>query len=115
TLPLVKSDSLPGLPSPVTSLIVRFRGLVIVLWALIAAVGFTRARHTPELLNVRGGGGHETEAARADRLLATQFDRPFSEFFAVVLESTSPFSEPMAHAALDSIASELRSEPYVRS
>jgi len=111
----VKSDSLPGLPSPVTSLIVRFRGLVIALWAGIAVIGLTRARHTPELLNVRGGGVHETEAARADRLLASQFDRPFSEFFAVVLESTTPFTEAMPRTALDSLTAELRSEPYVRS
>jgi putative drug exporter of the RND superfamily len=111
----MKREATPGIPGRVATLIVRFRWLVLVLWAVFAAIGIARARHTPELLNVRGGADRETEAARADRLLASRFDRPFSEFFAVVLESAEPFTAEFPRAALDSIAAELRNEPYVRS
>jgi RND superfamily putative drug exporter len=111
----MKREAPPGVPVQFASLIVRFRWLVVALWIGFAAIGITQARHTPALLNVRGGADRETEASRADRLLATHFDRPFSEFFAVVLESTVPFTAELPRAALDSIASELRSEPYVRS
>ena len=111
----MKREALPGIPGQVATLIVRFRWLVVLLWVVFGALGIARARHTPELLNVRGGADRETEAARADRLLASRFDRPFSEFFAVVLESAVPFTAELPRAALDSIAAELRNEPYVLS
>jgi RND superfamily putative drug exporter len=111
----MKRDPLPGIPEQAATLVVRFRWLVVLLWAVIGAVGIIRARHTPELLNVRGGADRETEAALADRLLNSRFERPFSEFFAVVLESSTPFTAGLPRAALDSIVAELRAEPYVRA
>ena len=111
----MKREAPPGIGERASSLVVRLRWVVVLLWAVLAAVGITRARHTPELLNVRGGADRETEAARANRLLETRFDRPFSEFFAVVLESAAPFTAGLPRDALDSISSALRKEPYVRS
>lgn len=111
----MRRDPLPGLPEQAAALVVRFRWLVVALWAVVGAAGIVRAKHTPELLNVRGGADRETEAGLADRLLATRFDRPFSEFFAVVLEGPSSFTAGLPSAALDSITADLRAEPYVRS
>src|SRR5437667_2860607 len=104
-----------GIPEQTAALVVRLRWLVVILWTIVGTIGIVRAKRTPELLNVRGGAIHETEAARADRWLATRFERPFSEFFAVVLESHRPFTAAMPRAALDSIIADLRAEPYVRS
>ncbi len=103
------------MPERVAGLIVRFRWVVVALWAVIGAVGLVRAPRTPELLNVRGGADRESEAAAADRLLGSRFARPFSEYFAVALESTAPFTDGLPRAALDSITEELKREPYVRS
>ena len=111
----MKRDPSAGIPEQAAGLIVRSRWLIVALWIIIGAIGIVRARHTPELLTIRGGADRETEAARADRLLATRFNRPFSEFLAVALESTRPFTEGMARSALDSITADLRQEPYVRS
>ena len=99
----------------VAAIIVRSRWIVAALWVVIGAVAVVRAPRTAELLNVRGGADRETEAARADRLLNSRFVRPFSEFFAVALESPAPFTDGAPRAALDSITEELRREPYVRA
>ncbi len=94
---------------------VRLRWLVVVFWAVIGTVGLVRAKHTPELLRIRGAADRETEAARAERMLTTRFDRPFSEFFLVTLEGPRPFTSGMSRAALDTVAEHLASQPYVRS
>jgi|KBSSwiStaDraftv2_1062776.scaffolds.fasta_scaffold04811_7 RND superfamily putative drug exporter len=99
----------------VAAFIVRSRWIVVAIWIVIGAVAVVRAPRTPELLNVRGGADRETEAARADRLLNSRFARPFSEFFAVVIESPAPFTDGVPKAALDSVTEELRREPYVRA
>jgi RND superfamily putative drug exporter len=95
--------------------VVRLRWLVVVFWAIVGAVGLVRAKHTPELLRIRGAADRETEAARADRMLNTRFDRPFSEYFLVTLENPRPFTSGMSRAALDTIADHLAEQPYVRS
>lgn len=94
---------------------VRLRWLVVVFWAIVGTVGLVRAKHTPELLRIRGAADRETEAARADRLLNTRFDRPFSEYFLVTIENPRPFTSGMSRAALDSVAEHLAAQPYVRS
>lgn len=103
------------MPERIANFVVRYRWIIVVVWAVIAVAGVVRAPHTAELLNVRGGADRETEAARADRLLTSRFARPFSEFFAVVMESPAPFTDGAPRAALDSITNELGREPYVRS
>ncbi|NOT07615.1 MAG: MMPL family transporter [Gemmatimonadales bacterium] len=103
------------MPERVANLLVRLRWVIVLLWGVVGAVALVRAPRTPELLKVRGGADRETEASRADSLLRSEFATPFSEFFAVVLESPAPFTEGAPAAALDSIASELGREPYVRS
>jgi RND superfamily putative drug exporter len=95
--------------------IVRFRWPIAALWVVIGAVALVRAPRTPELLSMRGGAANRTEAALADSMLTARFDRPFSEFFAVAMESPAPFTDGLPSAALDSILDEVRREPYVRS
>ena len=95
--------------------LVRSRWVVAALWVVIGAIAVVRAPRTPELLRVRGGSDRETEAARADRLLTSRFERPFSEFFAVALEAPAPFTDGAPREALQSITEELRREPYVRA
>src|SRR6185503_3840592 len=90
--------------------VVRFRWLIVALWTVIGAAGLIRAPGTAELLSVRGGADRETDAARADRLLTSRFARPFSEFFAVAIESPAPFTDGLPAAMLDSITDELKRE-----
>ncbi|MGH7561646.1 MAG: MMPL family transporter [Gemmatimonadales bacterium] len=100
----------------VAGLLVRFRWAIAFAWTVIGGVAALRAPRTPELLNLRGGTGRETESLHADRLLGTRFTRPFNEFFAVAITSPAPFTVAgPARAALDSVTSDLRREPYVRS
>ena len=104
------------MPDRIAGFLVRFRWLVLAVWAVIGVVALVRAPHTPELLSLRGGNDQETEARKADRLLNTRFERPFSEFFAVVLSGPGQFDRPgPARSALDTVTTELAREPYVRS
>ncbi len=103
------------MPERIAALIVRFRWLIVAFWVVVGVAGVVRSPHTAELLSVRGGADRETEAARADRLLNSRFARPFSEFFAVVIESPVPFTDDLPAAMLDSVTEDLRRQPYVRS
>jgi RND superfamily putative drug exporter len=105
----------PDIPDQAAAAVVRLRWLVVLFWAIVGAIGLIQAKHTPELLRIRGAADRETEAARADRMLDTRFDRPFSEFFLVTLESPRPFTTSMSRAVLDTVAEHLTAQPYVRS
>lgn len=94
---------------------VRLRWLIVIFWGIVGAVSLIRAKRAPEFLTIRGGTERETEATRADRMVASRFSRPLSEFFAVTLENPRPFTTGMSRAALDTLAEQLKTEPYVRS
>ncbi len=104
------------MPDRIAGLLVRFRWAILIAWTVIGAVAVVRAPRTPELLSLRGGDDQTGEARQADLLLTSRFSRPFSEFFAVAMQSPVPFSEPgPARAALDTITAELGREPYIRA
>ncbi|HKU59970.1 MAG TPA: hypothetical protein VJQ44_02045, partial [Gemmatimonadales bacterium] len=65
--------------------LVRWRWVVLAVWAAIGAVAAVRAPATPALLNIRGGSARETEASEAEKQLSARFSRPIAEFFAVTL------------------------------
>jgi RND superfamily putative drug exporter len=94
--------------------LVRWRWVVLVVWSVIGAVAAVRAPATPGLLNIRGGSERETEASRTEDLLNARFSRPIGEFFAVTLESRTPFDQPGPHAVLDTLLAAFGREPYVR-
>ncbi|HET8624526.1 MAG TPA: MMPL family transporter [Gemmatimonadales bacterium] len=92
----------------------RWRWVVVAVWAVAGAVAAVQARHTTRLLDVRGGSTRPTEASRADRLLNRRFESPVSEFFAVTLSGPAAFDTPPAKLVLDSLAGRLRALSYVR-
>ncbi|HET9039186.1 MAG TPA: MMPL family transporter [Gemmatimonadales bacterium] len=94
--------------------LVRWRWVVLVVWAVIGAVAAVRAPATPSLLNIRGGSARETEASRTEDLLTRRFSRPIGEFFAVTLESPASFDQPAPRATLDTLLAALGREPYIR-
>ena len=94
--------------------LVRWRWVVVIVWAVIGAVAAVRAPATPALLNIRGGSERATEASRTEDLLTRRFSRPIGEFFAVTLQAPRPFDEPAPRAALDTLLAALGREPYVR-
>ncbi len=94
--------------------LVRWRWVVLAVWAAIGAVAAVRAPATPALLNIRGGSARETEASRAEKLLTARFSRPINEFFAITLEGPGPLDEGPGRVVLDSLLDGLTHEPYVR-
>ncbi|CAN5847889.1 MMPL family transporter [soil metagenome] len=94
--------------------LVRWRWVVLVVWAVIGVVAAVRAPATPGLLNIRGGSARETEASRTERLLNDRFARPIGEFFAVTLEGPSRFDAGPSREVLDSLLAALSRRPYVR-
>jgi hypothetical protein len=94
--------------------LVRWRWVVLVVWSVVGAVAAVRAPATPGLLNIRGGSERETEASRTEDLLTTRFARPIGEFFAVTLESRTPFDHPEPRAVLDTLLAAFDREPYVQ-
>ena len=94
--------------------LVRWRWVVLVVWAVIGAVAAVRAPATPGLLNIRGGSERETEASRSEDLLNSRFSRPIGEFFAVTLESPESFETPGPRMVLDSLLAVAGRQPFVR-
>jgi RND superfamily putative drug exporter len=94
--------------------LVRWRWVVLVVWAVIGAVAAVRAPATPSLLNIRGGSDRETEASRTEDLLTRRFSRPIGEFFAVTFQAPAPLDEPAPRAALDTLLAALDRAPYIR-
>jgi RND superfamily putative drug exporter len=95
--------------------LVRWRWLVIVLWAVVAVIAFVQAPKTSERLALRGGGDEMTEARLADQLLERQFPQPFGEFFAVTLEGPVSFRTGAAKSVLDSLTEAAKRLPFVQN
>ncbi len=98
----------------VTQGLVRWRWLVIAVWAIAGFFALRAAPATPALLNLRGGSNRPTEAGHADSLIRSAFAKPLSEFFAVTIEG--PESRDLGKdtafvAALEGVSRRL---PYVR-
>ena len=83
--------------------LVRWRWVVLVVWAVIGAVAAVRAPATPSLLNIRGGSARQTEASRTEDLLTRRFSRPIGEFFAVTFQAPASLDDPAPRAALDTL------------
>jgi RND superfamily putative drug exporter len=94
--------------------LVRWRWVVLVVWAVIGAVALVRAPATPALLNIRGGSDRETEASLTEDLLNSRFSHPIGEFFAVTLENTESFENPGPRQALDSLLAVVGRQKFVR-
>ncbi|MEO8227134.1 MAG: MMPL family transporter, partial [Gemmatimonadota bacterium] len=99
---------------PIARVLVRWRWVVVVVWAVIGAVAAVRAPHTPEVLNIRGGSNRPNESSAAAAMLASRFSQPVSEFFAITLEGPAPFDSGPARAVLDSLIARIQHQPYVR-
>ena len=98
----------------VTQGLVRWRWLVIAVWAIAGFFALRAAPDTPALLNLRGGSKRPTEAAHADSLIRTAFPKPLSEFFAVTIEGPAPVDTGAAKAFVEALEKTARELPYVR-
>ena len=98
----------------VTQGLVRWRWLVIAVWAIAGFLAIREAPHTPGLLNLRGGSRRPTEAAHADSLIRTAFPKPLSEFFAVTIDGPEPLDSGRAKAFVDALEETAKRLPYVR-
>jgi putative drug exporter of the RND superfamily len=98
----------------ITQGLVRWRWLVIAVWAVAGFFALRAAPETPALLNLRGGSKRPTEAARADSLIRTAFPKPLSEFFAVTIEGPAPLDTGRAQAFVEELEATARGLSYVR-
>lgn len=100
--------------TPLAHAVIRLRWLFLVAWAVVAAVGFSRAPATPGLLHLRGGTERPTEAHLVEERIAERFTSPFQDFFAVVVSGPGSFREGRTKAALDSLTDAIRRADFVR-
>lgn len=98
----------------VTQGLVRWRWLVIAVWAIAGFFALRVAPDTAALLNLRGGSKRPTEAARADSLIRTVFSKPLSEFFAVTIEGHDPVDQGQAKAFVEALERASARLPFVR-
>jgi RND superfamily putative drug exporter len=95
--------------------IVRFRFLIILLWIAVAAFAGPRASRVHEVLDVEGHAILAGEARAASQILRDDFPQPFTHFFAVTIEGSSPVDSPPFQEALDTLTATARAEPYIAS
>jgi len=93
--------------------LIRWRGAVMLFWAVAAVFAFSRAPGTVERLDLRGGSHRPTEARVADSLLRTRFPRAFSEYFVVTVLGPTSFAEGPPREALDSLLAAARRPPWI--
>ncbi len=94
---------------------VRWRWIVIAVWAIVGLIAFIQAPKTPNRLALQGGADEMTEARTADRLLSTRFARPFGEFLAVAVEGPTSFAEGPGRAVLDTLTKTAARLAYVQN
>src|SRR5689334_14077379 len=94
--------------------LVRWRWLVIAIWAIAGGLALHAAPETPALLNLRGGSRRPTEASRADSLIRTAFPKPLSEYFAVTIEGPEAMDSGRGKAFTDALEAAAAQQPYVR-
>ena len=94
--------------------LVRWRWIVITIWAAVGMLAALYAGGTVERLEVRGGATQLTEARLADSLLAVRFSRPLSEFFAVTVQGPQDMTRGVPGALLDSLVATARAQPWVQ-
>src|SRR5258705_11379783 len=80
--------------------LVRWRWVVLAVWAAAGAIAPGRAPATPGLLNIRGGSERGTEASPPQGPLNARFRRPIGGVFAGTLEAAGSFQTARARAAL---------------
>lgn len=93
-------------------LLVRFRYLIIVLWAALAAFAIPRASHVGDILRVEGQAV-KSESEEVYRLVREAFAQPIAQFFAVTVRGPVPVDDRRFGALLDSLAAAAAAEPYV--
>jgi RND superfamily putative drug exporter len=94
-------------------LVIRFRLLVLVCWAVIAVLALPRAARVHESLQVEGHTLQRSESHDASDVINTAFPEPINQFFAVTLTGPLPIDSPPYRAILDSLASRASQEPYI--
>lgn len=93
--------------------IVRWRWVVLAIWATLGVFAAFRAGDTVGRLELRGAANQMTEARIADSLLSTRFTRPVSEFFAVTVQGPTRMTEGVPGQLLDSLLAAARAQPGV--
>ncbi len=92
--------------------IVRFRYLIILFWAAIAALAIPRASRVADVLRVEGQAV-QTESEEVYRIVREAFSQPIAQFFAITVRGPVPIDHPTYAALLDSLAAAVRRERYI--
>ncbi|MEX2156516.1 MAG: MMPL family transporter [Gemmatimonadales bacterium] len=97
---------------PARSLI-RWRGWVIAVWAVLALLFAPKATHVQRVLAVRGTTVEATESARATQLIKEAFPNPIADYVAIVVHGPVRDTHPRFETVLDSVSAALARQPYI--
>lgn len=97
---------------PARSLI-RWRGWVIAVWAVLALLFAPKATHVQRVLAVRGTTVEATESARATQLIKEAFPNPIADYVAIVVHGPVRYTHPRFETVLDSVSAALARQPYI--
>src|SRR6266850_1534155 len=93
--------------------IVRWRGWVLAVWAIVGLLFVPKAAHVQRVLAVRGTPVENTESARASQIIREAFPNPIAEYVAIVVHGPVRYTNPRFEAVLDSLSAALTREPYI--
>jgi RND superfamily putative drug exporter len=98
---------------PLARGVVRYRWLVIAVWAILGLLATREARYVASRLTARSNAPEASESARTDSLLRTRFPKPISDVFAVTLESPVPLDSAGPARLADSLIAGFERQPWV--
>ncbi len=93
--------------------LVRFRYIVVALWAIIAALAVPRASGVDQMLQVEGTSLRPTESRRVQEAIETVFDRPIAKFIAVAISGPVPVEAPLYDRLIRELTNAALQEPYI--
>ncbi len=95
------------------SLIVRYRYLVVAVWAVVAVFAFPRASRVNSVLDVEGHSLKLSEAKQAEALLRTAFPKPVFKFFAVAMKGSTPVDSAPFSDLLEQLTRAAERQPFI--
>lgn len=94
-------------------LVVKYRLVVLGLWAMTAVMAISRASHVEDVLEVEGRSLKPTESRRAEQTIRSAFPSPVAQFMAVVVKSPRPLADRDFRRFLESLIEVTEEKRYV--
>ncbi len=99
--------------TPPAGLIVRYRALILVFWAIAAVVAFPRASRMQDSLSVEGKRLNRSESGTASELIRDAFPEPVGDFFAITVSGPLPIDSAPTRELVEVISDAAFELPYI--